>query len=178
MSSASLPINRQIHYREDLPRCGSSRYISQLPSFLPPLSWLPSSFTPTHPNNAHSHLSTFVFAHPLLSALNAISPVSSHSSSLHKSTFPLRIIHCALWKAPFLPKADCRLLCFHGDWKAGTTPAYSSTPSTMYVQKHLLMNEWTGNNICLFFWGWSHDDGLVNWKAFYKYKVACDYYWF
>lgn len=152
VSSAYLPINPQIHCREDLPWCGPSRYISHLPHHSLPL---PGSQAPSHPPTGTMPISPFYLCvcTCYTFCLNAISPVSSHSSSLHKSTVPLRSIHGALWKAPFLPKADCRLLCFHDDWKAGTTPLYSSTPRTMYVQKHLLMNEWIGNDSCLSFWG-------------------------
>lgn len=67
--------------------------------------------------------------------------------------FPPKKHSLCLVKSPLPPQGRLQSPVFPWRLEGRTTPLYSSTPSTMYVQKHLLMNEWIGNNICLSFWG-------------------------
>lgn len=83
-----------------------------------------------------SSLSLLVFAHTVLSAWTAVSPVSSCSISLHKITFPLTIRFSVLSLSETLLPPQGRLgVPPTFSWKTGTTALYSYALSAIYVQK-------------------------------------------
>lgn len=82
-----LPIDKPPYPLQERPSLMWPVYFSSLilHHSLPLLRLPRLSCTLTHQNHAHSHT---LFAHTIPSALSAIFPVSSYSSSLYKITFP------------------------------------------------------------------------------------------